>query len=59
METGKEDALGVAEAVGDHHAITQFEIERRSNQVLRHVAFRPGASVRRWAGRKARRSFLA
>jgi hypothetical protein len=37
MQTGKENTVRITEAVSNHRAIGQLEIEGRSDQVLRHV----------------------
>jgi hypothetical protein len=37
METGKENAGRLAEPIGDPRAVGQFEIERRVDQILRHL----------------------
>jgi len=37
VETGEEDAARLADVVGDHRALGQFEIERGADQRLRHL----------------------
>ena len=37
VEAGEEDAVCLADAIGDHRAVGQFEIERGADQRLRHL----------------------